>query len=110
MLPSPAAAPPRRRAGLAQEPLLVQGPPRRGRGNTRSTWSNSVDRRCELENLRRSLAMLEPHAKALSREEAMALVHELQEAIGRLERMREGLRAVLEDERARPWWTPPKRS
>jgi hypothetical protein len=53
----------------------------------------------DLERLRRSLAMLSPSVKAtvLSREEAMALVAELADVKARLERVRAGLRALLED-------------
>jgi hypothetical protein len=43
----------------------------------------------------------------LRREQAMALVRELQDAIVRLERMKEGLWALLEDPREGQWWTPP---
>ena len=45
----------------------------------------SVDRFHELEDLRRSLAMLPPGSNGLSREEAMALASELQEQIARLD-------------------------
>ena len=57
----------------------------------------------ELERVRRSLAMLSPGAKdtVLSREEAMALVSELADVQARLERLRAGLRALVED--AGPW-------
>ena len=37
-----------------------------------------MDRLLELTQLYRSLVMLSPHAPALDREQAMALVHELQ--------------------------------
>jgi hypothetical protein len=50
----------------------------------------------ELENLRRSLAMLPPQAAGLSREEAMALLAELQEMDRRLRGLREGLLALVE--------------
>ena len=57
-----------------------------------------MDRLYELENLRRSLVMLEPHARnALDREKAIALVEELQEAERRLRRMREGLERLMGD-------------
>jgi hypothetical protein len=69
-----------------------------------------VDRRYELENLRRALAMLPPQAPAgLKREQAIDLVDELQDAIGRLTRLRQGLVALLEDGRAGPWWSSPER-
>ena len=38
-----------------------------------------VDRLSELESMRRSIAMLNPRASALDREEAMALLRELQD-------------------------------
>ncbi len=47
--------------------------------------SSSVDRMYELENLRRSLAMLPPGSKAaLDREQAMRLLAELRRVEGRL--------------------------
>jgi hypothetical protein len=52
----------------------------------------------ELENLRRSLAMLNPGATAsLSREEAMRLVTDVADLRARLERLRVGLRQLVED-------------
>jgi hypothetical protein len=53
----------------------------------------------DLERVRRSLAMLPPGAKdtVLSREEAMAMVAELAEVKSRLERLRDGLRNVLDE-------------
>jgi hypothetical protein len=68
-----------------------------------------VDRRHELENLGRSTVMLHPDQMALPREEAIHLIAELQDAIGRLRRLRAGLVALLGDERAGPWWTAPGR-
>ena len=58
-----------------------------------------MDRRYyELEDLRRSLAMLEPHAASgLDRERAMALVAELQNCVSRLEAVRDRLRAVADE-------------
>ena len=51
----------------------------------------------ELENLRRSLAMLNPGATAsLSREEAMRLITEVADLQARLERLRVGLSALVE--------------
>jgi hypothetical protein len=58
----------------------------------------SVDRYHELEDLRRSLAMLPPGSNGLSREEAMALTSELQEQMARLRRLRDRLAVVLADE------------
>jgi hypothetical protein len=49
----------------------------------------------ELENLRRSLAMLPPQAAGLSREEAMGLLAELQEMDKRLRELRDGLLALV---------------
>ncbi len=49
-----------------------------------------MDRFYELENWRRSLVMLPPGSLALDREDAVALIAELQEAEGRLR----GLRAT----------------
>jgi hypothetical protein len=52
----------------------------------------------ELENLRRSLAMLNPGATAsLSREEAMRLITEVADLQARLERLRLGLRALVDE-------------
>jgi hypothetical protein len=60
-----------------------------------------MDRSSELESMRRSIAMLNPRAPALDREEAMALLAELQEAQRRLGSLRNGLRSLLEDEGTR---------
>ncbi len=54
-----------------------------------------MERRYELETLRRSLAMLRPGAPALDREEAMGLVRELQELERQLRTLREGLQRLL---------------
>ena len=52
----------------------------------------------ELENLRRSLAMLNPGATAsLSREEAIRLIAEVADLQARLERLRVGLRALVDE-------------
>lgn len=52
----------------------------------------------ELENLRRSLAMLNPGATAsLSREEAMALITDLVVVQARLERLRAELRRLIDE-------------
>ena len=50
----------------------------------------------EIENLRRSVAMLPPQAASLSREEAMKLFAELQKADQRIRELREGLTLLLE--------------
>jgi len=57
-----------------------------------------VDRLSELESMRRSIAMLNPRASALDREEAMALLRELQDVERRLVALRDGLRRLLDDE------------
>ncbi len=49
--------------------------------------------------MRRSIAMLNPRASALDREEAMALLRELQEVEQRLRTLRNGLRKLLDDEK-----------
>jgi hypothetical protein len=54
-----------------------------------------MERRYELESLRRSLAMLRPGAPALDREEAMRLVRELQAFEAQLRTLRAGLEALL---------------
>ena len=54
-----------------------------------------MDRYHELEDLRRSLAMLPPGTKApLDREQAMGLLAELQQVEGRLRSLRDALRGV----------------
>jgi hypothetical protein len=54
-----------------------------------------MERRYELETLRRSLAMLRPGAPALDREEAMRLVRELQDLERQLRTLRRGLEELL---------------
>lgn len=56
-----------------------------------------VTDRHDLEHLRRSIAMLGPESPALTREEAMRLLAELQETERSLRRLRAGLRRLLED-------------
>ena len=56
-----------------------------------------VDRRYELEIMRRSLAMLSPGVQALTREDAIALVEELTAVQDRLDHLREGLRRLIDD-------------
>lgn len=51
----------------------------------------------ELEQLRRSIAMLSSGAPALRREEAYELVSRLGEVTRQLKRLQEGLRQLLED-------------
>jgi hypothetical protein len=50
----------------------------------------------EIEQLRRSIAMLGPGASAMTREDAMRLVGELGEVRGRLDRLCDGLRSLLD--------------
>jgi hypothetical protein len=57
-----------------------------------------MERRYEIESLRRSLAMLRPGAPALDREEAMRLVRELQDLERQLRSLRQGLQALLSAE------------
>ncbi len=66
--------------------------------NACSLPSALVARSNDLENLKRSIAMLSPKAMALSREEALSLLEELAEVQRRLERLRAGLRRLVEDE------------
>ena len=55
-----------------------------------------MDRPHELEDLRRSIAMLEPRAPALNREAAMALIEELQTSSEQLRHLRQGIHSLLE--------------
>jgi hypothetical protein len=57
-----------------------------------------VDRRHELENVRRSIAMLTPGSKVLTREEALLLYQELGEVRERLDHLRQALRKLHDDE------------
>lgn len=56
-----------------------------------------VGRRYEIEILRRSLALLAPGVRALTRVESLELVEELAELRSRLDRLEDGLRALLAD-------------
>jgi hypothetical protein len=58
-----------------------------------------MERRYELETLRRSLAMLRPGAPALDREEAVRLVRELQMFERQVRTLRAGLLRLLDDAR-----------
>ena len=49
----------------------------------------------EIEQLRRSIAMLSPGSMAMKREDAMRLLGELGDIQQRLDRLRQGLRALL---------------
>lgn len=57
----------------------------------------AVDRRYELEIMRRSLAMLSPGVQALSREDAIRLIEELTAVQDRLDHLRDGLRQLIEE-------------
>lgn len=52
----------------------------------------------EIEQLRRSIAMLQPGSLAMKREDAMRLLGDLGEVQGRLDQLRAGLRALLGEE------------
>jgi hypothetical protein len=52
----------------------------------------------EPEQLRRSIAMLKPGSLAMNREDAMRLLSDLGDVQGRLDRLRNGLRALIEEE------------
>ena len=57
-----------------------------------------MDRRHELINLRRSIAMLTPGAQApIERNEALRLLDELADVEQRLERLRSGLRRLVDE-------------
>ena len=56
-----------------------------------------MERRYELETLRRSLAMLRPGAPALDREEAMRLVRELQDLERQMRTLRRGIQELLSE-------------
>jgi len=55
-----------------------------------------VERSYELENWRRSIAMLPPGSPGLDREEAMRLLAELRDLEMRMRRLRDGLRGLLQ--------------
>jgi hypothetical protein len=55
-----------------------------------------VQRRHQLDNLRRSIVMLTPGVAALSREEAISLLEELTELRERLDGLQAGLRQLLD--------------
>lgn len=58
-----------------------------------------VDRRHELEIMRRSIAMLPPGASnALDREKAMRILADLQDVTGRLEALKRRLRELADEE------------
>jgi hypothetical protein len=52
----------------------------------------------EIEQLRRSIVMLQPGALAMTREDASQLLRDLSEVQGRLDRLRDGLRALLDED------------
>jgi hypothetical protein len=51
-----------------------------------------------IEQLRRSIVMLQPGALAMTREDASQLLRDLSEVQGRLDRLRDGLRALLDED------------
>lgn len=57
-----------------------------------------MERRYELESLRRSIAMLRVGAPALDRETAMMLVRQLQDLERQIRRLRDGMQRLLDDE------------
>ena len=63
--------------------------------NVSSLTFESMERRHQLDNLRRSIIMLTPGVPALSREEAISLLEELTELQERLDRLQVGLRQLL---------------
>ena len=62
------------------------------------TYVRCVDRRYELENMRRSIVMLPSGTAGLSREEAIAELAELADVQARLERLRDGLRRLVDED------------
>ncbi len=64
-------------------------------------YRRPVDRFHELEIMRRSIAMLTPGSKVLSREEALTLLEELSEVRRRLDRLTLGLRRLVQDSEQR---------
>jgi hypothetical protein len=52
----------------------------------------------QVEQLRRSIALLQPGAAAMDREDAMRLLSELRDVQARLDRLRRGLAALLADQ------------
>ena len=66
--------------------------------NTCSTTQKAVDRRLELEQLRRSIAMLSPGARdAIGREDALHLLAELGDVQGRLDDLKRRLRELAQE-------------
>lgn len=56
-----------------------------------------LDRKYQLEQLRRSLVLLTPGVPALDREQAIGLLAELQEVQGRLDRLKARLRQLADE-------------
>ena len=56
-----------------------------------------MDRRYELESLRRSIAMLRVGAPALDREAAMVLVREIQDLERQIRHLRDGMQRLLDE-------------
>lgn len=59
--------------------------------------AESPTRPQDLERLRRSIAMLSPGTMALPREDALALLAEVQRLRAALDRLADGLRALLDE-------------
>jgi hypothetical protein len=91
------------RPSFLTHPLPARGPNRRpARADRKGLQAERdermfdlMDRFYELENWRRSLVMLPPGSLALDREDAVALIAELQEAEGRLRGLRDALKMLL---------------
>ena len=59
---------------------------------------SAMDHRSEIENLRRSIAMLAPGTQAtMPREDALGLLSELQDVTGRLNELKRRLRILAEE-------------
>lgn len=56
----------------------------------------------EIEQLRRSVAMLPPGGSALDRETTLTVLHRLQLVSRRVARLEDGLRCLLDDDTLRP--------
>ena len=59
------------------------------------TYVRSMHRAIELETLRRSILLLAPGSMAMTREDAVGLIAELQETGQRLEALRDALRQAM---------------
>jgi hypothetical protein len=61
------------------------------------SMEHQVRQREEIEQRRRSIAMLQPGSMAMTREDAMRLLGELGDVQQRLDRLRDGLRTLLDE-------------